>query len=176
MRWRGISIGTGFYYSKSETDIEILMDLDTAAITTQIPGYTDENVSFALQLDPSFTLEIENTTMTIPLDITTSWQLLWVLNFNLGAGVDFTYGSSDIAIKAAGDITTNIADDSDITANVEPGYLVMQGGAKGVKPSLLNYRITTGIGFNFSILKIDIPIAVYLDSGFSAGLTAGIVW
>lgn len=171
-KWRGISICTGFYYNKTEAQMDIIKPLRTSPLTVPgFPAYTG-----ALIIDPTFTLKINTTTMTVPLDITTSFQLFYILNFNLGAGVDFTYGKSDVILKAAGNVTTDIANDPDITADITPGNVRIDGGTKDKKPSPVNPKITTGIGFNFSVVKIDIPVTIYIDSGFAVGITAGVVW
>ncbi|MBN2401282.1 MAG: hypothetical protein JXN64_02680 [Spirochaetes bacterium] len=163
LRWRGLSIGTGFYYSKTESSITILKSL----ITEPFSG------SYNLILDPSFKVQVKSETMTIPFDITTSFMLFYIVNLSLGTGVDFNLGHTEIDLKAAGSITT----DYDGAPLISPGYVTIKGGTKEQEPRLVNPKITAGIGVNLSAVKIEIPIAVYyLDSGFSIGLSAGIVW
>ncbi|MBN2039742.1 MAG: hypothetical protein JW864_06855 [Spirochaetes bacterium] len=182
LRWRGISIGTGFYYCKTSIGIEILEDLISTGVTTsEVTGYDpdededDDPITGALALDPSFMIDIDMTTMTIPLDLTTAFRILSIINFNIGGGVDFCFGSTDIKLKSRSDVIFETGDEN-VIAEVEPGNIQMSGGVEDGKPSFLNPRVTAGIGFNISILKIDIPVAVYLDAGVSVGLTAGIIW
>ncbi len=160
LRWRGIGIGTGFYYNKTETSISILK---SSLSTTTSMGDT-------LTLDPSFKAKIETTTMTVPLNVTTSIKFFQIMNFNLGTGADLNFGSSEIKLQANGSITTSLGPAPD------PGYIIIEGGTKKKKPELFNPKITTGLGFNFGPVKIDIPVAIYyLESGFSIGISAGVV-
>jgi hypothetical protein len=161
LKWRGVTIGSGFYYSKTETTITILKSLITESFGAN---------SFIL--DPSFRVKIESETMTVPLYIMTSIKILQIINFNLGTGADFNYGSSEIKLKAEGDITTDLADPI-----VTPGSVLIEAGTKKKKPTMVNPKITTGLGFNFGPVKIDIPVAIYyLESGFSIGLSAGVIF
>ena len=161
LRWRGLNIGTGFYYSKTETSIKILKSL----ITQTVDAYN-------LYIDPSFNIQAKSETMTIPVELNTAFILLYFVNLSIGTGVDFNFGHSKIDLKAAGSVYTDYTGDPDT-----PGYIRIEGGSKEKKPTLVNPKITAGLGFNFSIVKIDIPIAVYyLEAGFSIGLSAGVVW
>ncbi len=161
-KWRGLSIGAGFYYSKTETAIKILKSYITEPVGT-----------YTLIIDPSFKIQSISETMTVPLDISTAFVFFSVLNISLGTGVDFNFGHSKIKLKSSGEVTTDYTD----TALQTPGYITIEGGSKEKKPTTVNPKITAGIGFNISVVKIDIPFAVYyLESGFSLGLSAGIVW
>lgn len=173
--WRGISFSTGLYYNNTQIDFKIEMEP---------PLYEEISYEFSPAqtitanaiLDPSFTLDIDVETYTIPLEVNTSVKVLSVLNFNLGAGVDFNFGSSKIEIGAAGETTTDITNDPDITGTVNPGTLTICGETRTIDPSLISGRIMTGIGFNILPVKIDIPVTLYFDSGFAVGLTVGLVW
>jgi hypothetical protein len=160
-RWRGLSLGAGFYYSKTESALTILKTL----ITEPVAG-------FNLIVDPSFKIQAISETMTAPLEISTAFVFFSVINFSLGTGVDFNFGHSKIKLKSAGTVTTDYTSPPDT-----PGYITIEGGSKEKKPTLVSPKVTAGIGLNISVVKIDIPFAVYyLDNGFSLGLSAGIVW
>lgn len=172
IKWRGISFGTGFYYNNTDIDLEIEMESIESEYTQDISG---ENVPVNIIMVPSFEMGLDVSTYTIPLDVSTSVQLLWVLNLNLGLGIDFCFGSSDIKLKSIGEVTAEI-DRPDVEYTVTPGTITIDGSTKGGEPSFANPRITTGFGINILPVKIDVPIAIYLDSGASIGVTAGIVW
>ncbi len=176
-KWRGFSISSGIYYNRTELDVRVELDeVEQEIDDTPVPGPDNYTIEGSVLLDPSFKLGLRVNTVTIPVEINTSVRLLWALNLNLGLGVDFAFGSSDIILKAAGDATTNIADGQEVSATVTPGNVTIDGSTKGGSPSFMNPRITTGFGINILSVKIDIPIAVYLDSGASVGLTVGVVW
>ena len=171
-KWRGLSLGTGFLYHSSKVDFKIEQDEiaeDLVGLDTYYPSATNAQ----LLLDPSFNLGLDVKTTTIPVDISTSIQLLWLFNFNLGAGVDFNFGSSDIILSSKGGVTVDGIPD---TVPVTAGKVIVDGSTLGIGPSSVCTRIMTGIGFNFSMVKIDVPIIFYPSKGASVGVTAGVVW
>lgn len=180
LTWRGISFSTGIYYNRTNIDFKVDLDPLTENRSDDLtPVGIPETITYNVTLDPSFLLNLDVKTYTIPLEVNTSVRLLWVLNFNLGAGVDFNFGSSKIEIEADGSTSTDIADSSTIAAlhpEVRPGRVVINGKTKDTAPSLVDARVMTGIGINILPIKIDIPVTLYLDSGFALGLTVGIVW
>jgi hypothetical protein len=170
IKWRGISFGTGFLYSYNKIDYKVEIDDISRTDTTSYPGTT-----IALTLDPSIDLGVKSSSYSIPFDVTTSVRLLWFINFNLGAGIDFNFGTTDIKIKSDGNIGGTVT--GTISYAVNPGSLTVDGSTKDKKPSWIRERITTGIGFNISVVKIDVPVIIYpFDSAIAVGLTAGVVW
>jgi len=183
LKWRGISLGTGFLYNKSEIELEVDLsdEIDPVPFeyTPTDASYSAYTISGNLVLDPSFIVGIDSNTYTIPFDISTSVRMLWIINFNLGGGVDLNFGSSEFFIKASGKTTledTNISGGLPATHNVTPGNIVIEGSSDKVSPSFARPKITTGLGINFGPVKIDVPIVYYLTKSFAIGLTVGVVW
>jgi hypothetical protein len=176
LKWRGISFGTGFLYNRNEIDLKIELDPIRQNIgNINIPPIVTGDVI----IDPSFKLGVKSNIYTIPVDLTTSVRLLWFVNLNLGVGIDFTYGSTDIIAKANGSVSTDIPNPSvpTVSTDISPGTVSIEGSTKDKKPSWVRERITTGIGFNISVVKIDVPVIIYpFDSAFAVGVTAGVVW
>jgi len=175
VKWRGVSFGTGFLYNNNKLDINV----DVDPIEQPITGATYGIYTFSgnVIIDPSITLGVHSSTYTFPFDVTSSVRLLWVLNFNLGAGIDFNFGSTDIIAKSNGSVTADIPDTSDVVVDMSPGTVTIDGSTKDKRPSFVHARITTGIGLNILPVKIDIPVILYpFDSAFAVGLTAGVVW
>lgn len=177
LTWRGLSFSTGFVYNKTDVNFQVEMLTLTQPVSYDfsISG-TDYNVTGNLTLDHSFLTKLHTETYSIPLEINTSVKLISVLNLNLGIGGDYNFGSSQIQIKADGDITTDIADNPDMTATVQPGKIVITGKTKKTAPSMIDGRVMAGVGFNILPLKIDVPVTYYFDKGFAVGVTAGIIW
>lgn len=165
-RWRGLSLGTGFLYNKSNVDYSVKVDKQIESFDAA--GYTGN-----LILDPTVNLGLDVTTYTIPLDIVTSFQMLWLLNLTFGAGVDFTFGNSDIVLSSNGNVDVEF---SSASIAVTPGTVVIDGSTKNIKPSFVRPRLMTGIGFNFGPLKVDVPVYWYIATGAAVGVTVGIVW
>jgi hypothetical protein len=166
IKWRGVSFGTGFIYNKNKSTIEI--ELDTLDESFDESGYTG-----TLYLDPSVELGVESKTYTIPFDVTTSARVLWLFNFNLGLGVDLSFGSSDIILESSGKVWGEFAG----FETTEDGWFKIDAGTRDKKPSLVHARITTGVGLNIFPVKVDVPVILYpFEDAFAIGLTAGIVW
>jgi hypothetical protein len=121
-----------------------------------------------LKLSPGSTLGVDVTVFTIPVDVTTAVQLFYLLNLNLGLGLDFNMGQSDVVVA----LPIRVND----PAGREIGSLSIDATTRGVSPSPVRLRLSTGFGLNLGPVKIDVPLTWYLTSGVSAGLSLGAVW
>jgi hypothetical protein len=185
-KWRGISLGSGFNYQSNSIKFSTTIDpiptpfsVDVSG-TGGIPG--GSTVSGTVTAVPEINLGIEMQTYSIPLEASTSVQLFWLLNLNLGAGMDLVFGNTDITATASSDVsisdTTTTAGGSPVpvTINSTPGTFTLEAGTDGIAPSIARGRLMTGIGLQLGPVKIDIPVYYYFMSGMAFGLTAGIVW
>ncbi|MGQ9841967.1 MAG: hypothetical protein ACUVRK_00245, partial [Spirochaetota bacterium] len=130
-------------------------------------------------LDPSFNISMNMYTISVPFEINTAVQLLWLLNLSFGAGVDIVTGNADLVLKAASNVTIdNVKINGSPTQDytVIPGNLRIDGATKGIQPSLAHARVMTGIGFNLGPVKLDVPIIYYFNYGAAVGVTVGFVW
>jgi len=162
VKWRGLSIGTGILFNRSELDLKV--KLDKQEINTGVP-------LTVVELDPSMKFNFVTTTYTIPLDIVTSVRLLWVFNLALGAGVDFNYGKSRLDVSADGSVTVK-----SIAVIATPGYVQVVQPRQSNTPSAVRFRAMAGVGLNLGPVKIDVPIVYYPPTGLAVGITAGVVW
>ncbi len=178
LRWRGLTIGTGLVYQTTDVSYRIDLDSETNPFTVN-PG--PGNVTGIVVVDPSFDITLDMYTLSVPFEINTAIQLLWLFNINLGVGIDLVSGNADLELQSVSDATVkNIAyngiplpeDDYIVT----PGKVTIDVKTLDKKPSWARARIMTGIGFNFGAVKIDVPIIYYLKSGAAVGVTAGIIW
>lgn len=177
-RWRGLTVGTGLMYQTTIVSYRVKLDSKYEHFSDNSSG---SNVEGDVVVDPTFDITLDMYTLSVPFEINTAVQLLWLFNLNLGAGIDLVTGNSDLVLKAAADATVdNIQVNSTPIKKSEyqvtPGNLTIDGQTLGKKPKLARARIMTGIGFNFGPVKIDVPIIYYLDSGAAIGVTAGIIW
>lgn len=176
LRWRGLTVGSGLVYQT--TAVSYKTSLDT--IYEQF-SHTDIGVTITgnVVLDPSFNITLDMYTISVPFEVNTAVQLLWLLNLTLGAGVDVVAGNADLVLKAASDATIeNVAVNNSPASNyqVTPGNLYIDGSTKGIKPTLAHARVMTGIGFNLGPVKLDVPIIYYFNYGAAVGVTVGVVW
>ncbi len=193
VKWRGVSASTGFYMQTDKIKMTIEPDkfktdahfreailsgstgqdsLDKEAILTEMgygPGTADAEVS----ISPVFTMGLDVSTYTIPLEVNTAVALLWgIININAGVGVDMNFGTADIILKGESD--------ADITGNsnkvtFDPANVTVDGSSSN-GPSFLRPRVMTGVGLGMGPVKIDIPLLYYFNSGLAVGITAAVVW
>ena len=156
-RWRGLSVGTGLLMNHNEAQMELDKGLPADVI------HTDN-----LHLAPGSTLGVDATVVTIPLDVTTAVQLFYLLNLNLGLGMDFNLGHGDVVVA----LPIRVND----PAGREVGSLSIDASTRGVSPSPVRLRLSTGFGLNLGPVKIDVPLTWYLTCGVSAGISLGAVW
>ncbi len=155
VRWRGLSIGTGFLYQYNNT----------------IFSYKVTPVSLyggILSVKPVLGINARTKSYVIPLEISTSIQLLWVLNIHAGCGIDFAWGSSDLRYSAIGMVT----------APSPPfvGLFGAYGRQKGKGSSNYMPKIFCGPGAGFGPVFVDIPFTYYFNGGFNVGITLGVVF
>ena len=101
--WDGVRLHTGYQYSKADIDFEGEIDEDVDETTGG-----GENITGTITGNPKAT--IKTSTHSIPLEISTGVNFLWVMSFYVGAGTDINSGTA----KGEGDLN---AQDSTITCN-----------------------------------------------------------
>jgi hypothetical protein len=182
--WRGLNLGTGFLYQRTAIVYDIKLDPITQNIYVPVfdpsqilPGmpFPELPTALDLKIGPSLFLDMDIITYTIPLEASTSVQLLWFLNIALGFGVDFGFGKSNIKIgmNADANVTGNAAT---IVEQNTPGNVSASAGGD-MSPGLFNPKLMAGLGFSLGPVVIDIPVTWYFtDHGYNVGVTLGIVW
>jgi hypothetical protein len=194
VKWRGISVGSGFYMQSSKIKMKITPDTVTTQahfreaalasasdpadaaqrrIVLDEMGYTAENPDAAVKLSPEFDMAIDVSTMTIPLDAVTAISLLFgTFNVTAGMGVDINFGSSEIVL--GGESNADIGAHNEQTT-FSPATVVVEGSGEN-GPSFARLRAMTGLGLGVGPVKFDIPLIYYFNSGVAFGLTAAVVW
>jgi len=172
--WRGVNVGAGFIYTGTKIAYSLPLGRQEQSFNFDISGTT---VSSKLTVDPRVILDMDISTFTIPLEVTTAVRLLWFLNFTLGVGADIGFGKSDVKFGMEGDIGVglNVSGMPQDILQSKPGSLSVSAGGD-MPPSFLNPKLMTGVGLNFGPLVIDVPITLYLDNGYSIGVMLGVFW
>ncbi|MDA3957726.1 hypothetical protein [Oceanispirochaeta sp.] len=174
LRWRGLSFGSGVLYQRNESEFKIDFPVDpvsTGDIVVDTKTYNTE-----INITPTLTLGASSNSWTIPLEASTGVRLLWLIDLNVGAGVDMAFGSSNVDVNLNSPI---VATESTRQLEFNDGSADIDLGTKGDGPQLIRPRITAGLGLNLGPVKLDIPLMYYFDSkGNSAmiGINIGIVW
>ncbi len=191
LRWRGISLGSGLLFQRNQTDIDI--QVTDEAFTSQAVTYGDvfdNSINYndfpfsatdeigTVQVSPSLTAAIESRTYSIPLEVSTGLRILWLLDLNVGAGIDIVFGSSDLELGAGADVEFIPDPLAESYVSTTPGSasfnLTSSEGPQFARP-----RVTGGAGLNLGPVKLDVPLMLYFDSEgntLMAGVNLAIVW
>jgi hypothetical protein len=163
MLWRGFSIESGFIYTKNTTSF--YKELDTFTSNSDDGLYTAD-------VDPSVDFVIDNKSYIIPVELYTSLRLLYILNLGVGAGFDYVAGgSTKLTLESAGEavITTPgiyQGEKGDITIDTK----TREDADK------FRGKVMANLGVSLGPVFIDMPATVYMDNGYSVGISAGFVW
>jgi len=161
LKWRGITIGTGLVYQRTGLGFDILLG----------DGFTTGPGSYDLLInDPVVHFGMTMSTFTVPMEITSAVQLLFVINLGMGVGFDMAFGSNELDIGIKNRIFTVFENRYFGDASVEGG------GSMG--PIFLLPKLMANFGFKFGPVIIDFPMTYYFgrNHGFSLGITTGAVF
>jgi hypothetical protein len=176
--WGGLKVHTGYYGSYNKFTLRVAlptMNVDTGSDLNSANG--NEYIVFT----PDLNLTLNNNTHTIPVDLTTSFRLLWVLDIHLGVGINVNLGASSIDITQNSSI--GVTDGNGGTSvNVTSGGNLVISDATQVVPTTFTAKLMTGIGIKIFPVIINIPISIQiplLDTSklaATAGVTVGVVF
>lgn len=164
--WRGVSVGTGLYYQRNE----LVMKHNLGIHSRTIGGMP----SMRYFVEPKFNFNIFTQSYVVPLEVSTSIRVLWVLNLSAGGGIDFAVGES--RIKAKGYTWAYILDLTGTLSTTSPGFAYVYGEQKGTMGKWWLPKVTAGVGFSFGPVVIDVPVTYYFIKGFGVGLSLGFEW
>jgi hypothetical protein len=176
VKWRGISLGTGFEYSRTSLNLNVGLPNQT------LPPQTVDTVNVTASLNnPQANLDVVASSFIVPVEVDTSIQFLWIFNLGLGAGADINLPFSTIAINGTGTTTIGLAPSSGTLSYTEtPGSIAVNATDSKNTPGFWDYvspKLSADLGFNISIVKIDIPLAFYpLTKAVSLGVIGGVAW
>lgn len=194
VKWRGISLGSGFYMQMDKVDMQVPVrtfendahlrqsvlsgatdqqdSTDKEALLDQM-GYGPETPDAQVAIHPVFKMAVDVTTYTIPLEANTAVALLFdLINVSAGVGADLNFGNAKIKLEGQSD--------ADITGNSDrvtfDAAKVNVEGSSSNGPSLMRLRAMTGLGLGLGPVKLDIPLVYYFNTGVSFGATVAVVW
>ncbi|MDA8793887.1 hypothetical protein N9N67_11620 [Bacteriovoracaceae bacterium] len=139
LRWGGVFIHAGIV--KSELDLEMTLELDDETVTDDD---ADATASFT---NAEATLGAISNTQSIPIEVSTYVQLMYIMTFYTGFGIDFNSGYAESTAEIEGDINaTATGGTGSGTAEIEVG------DKENVESS--NTRSFVGFQFNLPLLKV----------------------
>lgn len=155
--WTGIHLHTGIQRSSMDISMRRTLDNETVSSGGASADFTNGLASF----------DLETTTTSIPVEISTAVRMAYALTLYTGAGFDYTMGSSDIDFSAGG----NLSGTGGFTAEVDADE-----SASG-KPEATNFRAFGGLQINVPFVRLFAQVNKGLGNdliGASAGLK--VVW
>ncbi len=151
--WRGLSIGTGVLYNKNY-----------ARVGYQLTYKTQGVVYFRPEFDFNFYSE----SWVVPLELTTSIRLLWILNLTVGAGIDFATGETEIKVRGVSPVYELLT--------YQTGFMYAYGEEKGTMSKWYLPKLVAGIGFGIGPVVIDVPVSYYFVKGIHLGVSVGVTF
>ncbi len=161
--WRGVSIGTGLLYERYNVKMKHKMG----------KIYEDVTAGSKFMMEPQLKFNIRNEAYVVPLEVSTSIRLLWILNLCVGGGIDFT--ASKAVISAKGYSPSYVIDGSG-TVQTSPGIVYAYGRQGGKMGQWYFPKLTAGVGMSFGPVVIDVPVTYYFVKGLGVGLSVGFEW
>ncbi|MCL2480989.1 MAG: hypothetical protein FWF38_04705 [Spirochaetaceae bacterium] len=167
--WKGLQVGTGFVYYKSDISFKTNASVTTPAVAINGGGGGWGTLTY----NPTLAAKFETKGIKIPVDLMTGVRLA-VLDISFGLGADINiWSKSDLSYKAEGEtyLTTSLP----VTAT--PGHAKVSGGTTG-KSDIFKFKAMSGLGLSLGPVKLDVPITYYFGDGYGAnvGVTAGVVF
>jgi hypothetical protein len=145
LKWNGVDVSSGFRIAKNKF-----------SYTQTLPAFQQSSapVTATVAAAPA-TIGADVNVYSVPLEVSTSARLLYVLNFFGGFGSDFNFGSS----KAIASYNTTITVNPSGTAT---GALDLGGDTS---PTPWNLRAFAGLGAEFAIGQINLGVGKSLTAG-----------
>jgi hypothetical protein len=174
IKWRGLSVGSGLTYNGNTINVDApISDPNPVAITpVTISGQSFTGLT-AAATNVKAKLSINNSSVVIPIDLMTSLQALWFLNFGLGVGADLSFSSASIKMSGASDLAVNGMTGAETTK----GSVTLNATDSSGNGDFFNPRIAASVGLDLALLKIDMPVSYYpLQKAFAWGISGGLVW
>jgi hypothetical protein len=163
-KWGGVDLLTGVNYVTNR-----------ATYSGSLSQTSQDGAGSQLTATFDYDLGVESKVFYIPIEVSTSLQVLYIVTAYGGAGVDLNFGSAGLVGGGSGDISA-------VNNNLpESGYsakAVLDFDTYGYKasPSLINTRGFLGAQFNLSILKVGGEMTFSTQGNTSFGLYGRVVF
>lgn len=178
VKWEGLVVSSGLYYQRNEAKISVTPDDNSYAttdITTGDVGLGGTDVIGTLVTEPEIHATITSSTFTVPLEVATAVRVLYIIDLMVGAGVDFNFGSSEVALGSSSRVNFEVDSDYVGTVSSDPGSIDVVNKTT-VDPRFIRPRLMAALGISAGPVKFELPFTVYFDSDgntYVTGITAG---
>jgi hypothetical protein len=138
LEWGGIHLHTGL--QRSTMGIKLTQSFKDQTVTS---GSTTGTFG-----DSSAVFNIDTTTTSIPLEISTYMRMLYVFTLYTGLGLDYNIGDGEVGLNASGSVSSSGTEVATISAN-ETGT----GDAQAT-----NFRGFLGLQFNVPLVRLYVHV------------------
>ena len=155
LEWGGVFLHTGFRRSTMKIEAISTFDNEEVEVDGNTAEITDTTVGF----------EIDSTTMSIPVEVSTYLRAAWAFTFFGGAGFDFVTGSTDVDLTADG--TANLTSGGTYTSDISAS----EDGSGDAEAT--NFRAFGGLQVNLPFTRVYVQATKGLGNdliGVNAGL------
>jgi len=153
LNWGGLAFTTGFDTSSNTMTYKVGQSISA----------TSSGVTYTWKPNASSQLELQNTSFSIPLEVSTSVRVLYILSLFAGAGVDLNFGGkSTISANLSGPVTDSL-NALPATASASLTVADNQGANFGA------LRFFAGPQLNLVPLKNTNLLSIYLQGNYSTG-------
>lgn len=156
LEWGGVHLHTGIHRQSFNADITQSFDDEVVEVSGQTATFQNASAKFNL----------ETATTTIPVEVSTYLRAGYVFTFFGGAGFDLVSGSTDVSLKANGDINGN--DGGGTYTNTMSASESDSGDA-----DLTNMRAFTGLQVNLPFFRLTAHINKGIGNDL-IGVNAGV--
>jgi hypothetical protein len=168
VRWGGIAITSGADYSRLSLSTHKQIK-STINVPSNIPGAESAPVSLASDMNGNLVFELQQTTWSVPLEVTTSIRLLSLVTIYGGLGMDWQLGGgSDLNIAMDNASVTSKADG----ASLGTVSLHATGHAQ---PSAARLREIVGVQLGiFDVVRLFVQLNTTGGSPMLTSVAAGL--
>ncbi len=156
LNWGGVAFTTGFDTGSNTMTYKVGQSISA----------TSSGVTYKWTPSAGSNLELQNTSFTIPLEVSTSVRVLYILSLFGGAGVDLNFGGkSTISANLTGPVTNSA------NASQGSGTLTL---AENQGPNFGALRFFAGPQLNLVPLKNTNLLSLYAQGNYSTGGNYGV--
>ncbi len=181
VRWRGLAVASGLFYQRNTTEIGITDTGDigiSQVITTNDIGLGGTTVIGTVSSAPTIVASVESSTYTIPLQVSTGLRLLYIIDLNVGAGVDIVFGQGKINLKSTQDLEFEVDPAYADQIYVTPGSVNIATTTSG-DPDFMRPHVMASLGVAMGPVRIEVPFKYYFDkegNTYVTGVTLGVLF
>ncbi|MDH5717207.1 MAG: hypothetical protein OEZ22_06180 [Spirochaetia bacterium] len=185
-RWGGISLTSGFEYTSSTFIMTTDFEPDPSENTIAPTPLTTLKIATKGEADLGFDTGI----LSIPVEVSTNFQLIHILTFFVGVGLDFNMGyTSTIAgVRApvSGSMTMDVPTVNQSTGALENSGNTITKEMLSAEANLdmgdeawaapVDIRFFGGLQFNIAALKFYLMTTIAATNGYQIALGSRIAW